>query len=143
MFKALLAACAVALLTPAAPAAPAAASAPATRIEVDREGGFAGRHDAYVVDRWTDGGRRALRMAGSNAFLRLRGSYGQLNACCDLFSYRVTVTYRGGWQKQVSTIQGAPAPRILWDVIAEAQRVGVDNGQAGVDNGQKLSHQGA
>ncbi|HEX5201996.1 MAG TPA: hypothetical protein VFW27_18870 [Actinoplanes sp.] len=133
--------CIITALAPAAPAAAtsaaaASARAQATRIEVDREGGFAGRHDSYVVDRWTHGGRRPLRMAGSRAFLRLRGSYGRLNACCDLFSYRVTVTYRGGWQKVVSTIQGAPAPRILWDVIADVQR-------AGVDSGAELSHPAA
>ncbi|WP_433373541.1 hypothetical protein ACQPZX_02115 [Actinoplanes sp. CA-142083] len=121
--RSLFTVCAVAAaLAPAVPAA--AAPAQASRIEVERAGGFAGRHDTYVVDRWTDGGRRPLRTASSGAFLRLRGSYGQLNACCDLFSYRVTVTYRGGRQKEISTIQGAPAPRILWDVIADVQRVG-------------------
>lgn len=128
--------CALAVLTPAAPAAAAPWQAQATRIQVDREGGFAGLRNSFVVDRWTDGARRPLRMAGSAAFLRLRGSYQPENPCCDLFSYHVTVTYRGGWQKEVSTVQGTPAPSILWDVINDVQRLGVDNGQ-------EMSHQAA
>ncbi|MFI5894382.1 hypothetical protein ACIA5D_30205 [Actinoplanes sp. NPDC051513] len=135
VIRTLFTVCAIAVLTPAV-ASPAQATSPAqaksaaqaTRIVLDREGGFAGLRNSYVVDRWTDGGRRPLRMAGSNAFLRLRGSYQPANPCCDLFAYRLTVTYRGGWQKVVSTVQGTAAPSILWDVIADVQRVGVDNG---------------
>jgi hypothetical protein len=64
-------------------------------------------------------------MAGSPEFGRLRGSYQPVNACCDRYSYRVTVTYRGGRHKTVSTVQGTTAPRILWDVITEVERVGI------------------
>ena len=115
--------CAIAALTPAAPAA--AAPPPATAVAVERSGGFAGGRDSFVVDHSTVGGRPSLRMAGSTDFRRLRSSYQPVNPCCDRFSYRVTVTYRGGHHKTVSTVQGTTAPRVLWNLIAEVQRVGV------------------
>ena len=117
-------ACAIAGLTPAGPAT-AGPPAPATAIVVERAGGFAGTRDSFVVDRSTAGGRPPLRMAGSLAFRRLRGSYQPVNPCCDRYLYRVTVTYRGGRRKTVSTVQGTTAPRILWTLIAEVERVGV------------------
>ena len=119
----LVAACIVAALAPAAPAA--AAPVPAAVIVLERSGGFAGTRDSFVVDHSTAGGRRSLRMAGSAGFRSLRGSYQPANPCCDRFSYRLTVTYRDGHRKSVSTVQGTTAPRILWDVIAEVERVGV------------------
>lgn len=117
------------------PAAPVpAAPTTAVRIVLEREGGFAGTAKSFVVGRETVDGRRALRMAATRDFLWLRNSYQPRNSCCDRFSYRLTVTYRGGFHKTVSTVQGTTAPRILWDVIAEAQRVGAtppsDGGQA-------------
>jgi hypothetical protein len=118
MITTLVTACAIAALTPAAPALPA------TTIVLERAGGFAGTRDSFAVDRSTAGGRRPLRMAGSAEFRRLRGSYLPTNPCCDRYSYRVTVTYRGGLHKTVATVQGSAAPRILWDVIAEVERVG-------------------
>ncbi|MEV0128548.1 hypothetical protein AB0H83_08775 [Dactylosporangium sp. NPDC050688] len=122
----LIAACGIAALTPAAPAA--AAPVPfgqATKIVLDRSGGFAGEKTSFVVDRTTVGGRPVLRMAGSWKFRWLRSSYQPRNPCCDRYAYRVTVTYRGGSHKTVRTVQGTRAPRILWDVISETERVGV------------------
>jgi hypothetical protein len=119
----LVAVCAVGAVTPAAPAA--AAPAPAVAIVLERAGGFAGTRDSFVVDRSTVGGGRSLRMAGSAEFRRLRRSYQPANPCCDRYSYRVTVTYRGGHHKTVSTVQGTAAPRILGNVIAEVAQVGV------------------
>ncbi len=110
-------------LGPATPAV--AAPVAATAIVLERSGGFAGRHDSFVADRSTVGSREVLRMAASPEFRWLRGSYQPKNACCDRFSYRVTVTYRDGHRKTVSTTQGTPAPRILGQVIAEVERVGV------------------
>ena len=118
----LVALCATTALAPAAPAA--AMPMLATTIRLDRAGGFAGMRDSFVVDRFTVGGQRPRRIAASPGFRRLRGSYQPANSCCDRYSYRVTVTYRGGNQKSVSTVQGATAPRILWDVIEEVERVG-------------------
>jgi emfourin len=114
---------AIVALTPAAPAV--AVPPPATAVVVERTGGFAGSRDSFMVDRSTVGGRPSLRMAGSSDFLRLRSSYQPVNPCCDRYSYRVTVTYRGGHHKTVSTVQGTPAPRILGNLIAEVERVGV------------------
>lgn len=110
----------VAALAPPAAATPI----PATAIVLERAGGFAGTRDSFVVDGSTVGGQRARRLAGSPEFRRLRGSYQPGNPCCDRYSYRLTVTYRGGRHKAVSTVQGTTAPRILWQVITEVVRVG-------------------
>jgi hypothetical protein len=120
----LAAACAAMTFTP-----PAAAAAPgptrATRIVLERTGGFAGVHDSFAVDRSTVGGQRPLRMVESRRFTSLRSSYVPKNSCCDRFAYQVTVTYRGGYTKTVSTVQGADAPSELWQVINAVERVGV------------------
>ena len=117
--KGLTALMAAGALTPAVPT-----PAPATMIVLQRTGGFAGTQDSFLVDRSTPDGRRPLRWAASAEFRRLRGSYQPQNPCCDRFSYRITVTYRGGRHKTVTTVQGATAPRTLWDVITETERVG-------------------
>jgi hypothetical protein len=123
-FATLVAACAVATLAPAAPAA--AAPILATSITLDRSGGFAGLQETFVVKRSTPDGRPSLRMVGTREFLRLRSSYQPDNPCCDRFAYTLTVSYRNGFRKTVSTVQGTTtAPEILWDVISEVERVGI------------------
>jgi hypothetical protein len=123
---ALVAVCAIAALAPGTPAAAAPGGFDsATRIVLQRTGGFAGEQTSFAVDRSTVGSARPLRMAESRQFLRLRSSYQPQNSCCDRFSYRVTVSYRGGYRKTVTTVQGARAPRILWDVITEVEQIGV------------------
>lgn len=123
---ALVAVCAIAALAPATPAAAApGGSDSATGIVLERTGGFTGEQTSFAVDRSTVGGQRPLRMAGSRQFLRLRSSYQSQNSCCDRFSYRVTVSYSGGYRKTVTTIQGARAPQILWEVINQVEQVGV------------------
>jgi hypothetical protein len=122
----LAASCAVAAL---GPAVPAQAAAPATAIVLERAGGFAGRQDTFLVDRSTVDGQRSLRLVERAGFRRLRAAYLPDNACCDRFSYRLTVTYRGGRHKTVSTVQGTTAPRVLWDVITEVERVGARSPQ--------------
>jgi hypothetical protein len=128
IIAAFVAALAIAALAPAAPAGAARAAVapvgPAIRIALDREGGFLGGHDRFMVDRSTAGGNKALRLAASRKFLRLRGSYQPANPCCDRYSYVVTVSYLRGPRKTVSTVQGTDAPQILWDVIAETERLG-------------------
>jgi len=113
----------IAALAPEAPAA--AMPVPADAIVLDRTGGFAGSRDSFLVDGSTVGGQRARRLAAGPGFRRLRGSYQPADTCCDRYAYRLTVTYRGGYRKTISTIQGATAPRVLWQVIAEVERVGV------------------
>jgi hypothetical protein len=123
---ALVTVCAIAALAPATPAAAAPGGFDsATGIVLERTGGFTGEQTSFAVDRSTVGGQRPLRMAESRQFLRLRSSYQPKNSCCDRFSYRVTVSYRGGYRKTVTTVQGARAPRILRDVINEVEQVGV------------------
>ena len=126
---ALVAACTAMTSTPPAPAAAAPAGTGfgfgfATRVLVERTGGFAGGHDVFVVDRSTAGGQRARRLAESHRFISLRSSYRPKNSCCDRYFYHVAVSYRGGYRKTVSTVQGADAPRILFDLISEVERVG-------------------
>jgi hypothetical protein len=119
---ALAAACAVTAVAPAAEAR--AVAGPATAIVLERSGGFAGTRDSFLVDRSTAGGRAPLRLAGRPEFRRLRASYQPVNPCCDRFAYRLTVAYRDGSHKTVSTVQGTAAPAILWDVITRVERVG-------------------
>src|SRR3954468_22493438 len=80
-----------------APALPASARATtiAYKVVLERSGGFAGRHDTYVVDRDVRQSARVLRLAGSAAFRRLHASYVPANPCCDRFNYRLTAYYRG------------------------------------------------
>lgn len=119
----LVAACAVATIAPAAPAT--AAPVLASSITLERSGGFTGRDDTFVVTGRTPGGRPSLRMVSTRQFLRLRASYHPKNPCCDRYAYELTVTYRNGFRKTVSTVQGTPdVPQILWDVIGEVERVG-------------------
>ena len=118
----LVALCTTAALAPATPAA--ATPIVATSIVLERAGGFAGTQDSFVVDRSTPGGQRPRRMASTPGFRRLRGSYQPGNPCCDRYSYRLTVTYRGGNHKTISTVQGTPAPPILWQVVTEVERIG-------------------
>lgn len=123
---ALVAVCAIAAVAPATPAAAAPGGFDsASGIVLERTGGFTGERTAFAVDRSTAGGQRPLRMAESRQFLRLRSSYQPQNPCCDRLSYRITVSYRGGYRKTVTTVQGARAPQILWDVINEVEQVGV------------------
>ncbi|MET0424096.1 MAG: protealysin inhibitor emfourin [Actinoplanes sp.] len=122
----LVAACAALTFAPPAAAAPAPTGyGAATRVLLERTGGFAGVHDSFVVDRSTVGGQRSLRLVESYRFRALRASYVPKNSCCDRFFYQVTVTYRGGFRKTVSTVQGADAPRVLSDVISAVERAGV------------------
>jgi hypothetical protein len=122
---ALLAAAGLATLAPAAPAAAAQSSREAVRIVLERSGGFRGGHDSFAVDRSTVGGHRPLRLAASRDFQRLHPSYRTPSSCCDRYTYRLTVTYRGGNLKTITTIQGASAPAVLWNVITDTERVGV------------------
>lgn len=117
------------LLAALGAASPAMAAAsrdpgPAVRLVLERSGGIAGLHDAFVVDRTVAGSSSVLRLAGTTKFRRLGPSYQPANPCCDRFSYRLTVSYRGGSTRTVSTVDGAHAPRVLWDVIGAAQKVG-------------------
>jgi len=104
----------------------AAGSGPASRLVLERTGGFAGVHDTFVVDRSVAAGARVLRLAGTARFRRLGRSYQPANPCCDRFSYRLTVSYpiHRGAAKTITTVQGAPAPKILWDVITMTEQVG-------------------
>jgi len=105
---------------------PHAGTGPAARLVLERSGGFAGTHDTFVVDRATAGSARVLRLAGTSRFRRLGPSYQPVNPCCDRFSYRLTASYPGhhGSAKTITTVDGAPAPQILWDVIRTTQQIG-------------------
>lgn len=122
MTSALAAVCGLAALVPAQPAS-ADRYAPATQIVLTRSGGFAGGRTTWIVDQRTSHGDRALALASSPEFQRLDPSYLPSNQCCDRYSYRVNVSYRGGGAKTVDAMDGL-GPRVLWAVINETEKNG-------------------
>jgi hypothetical protein len=116
-------------------AAPSTPDGPAARptagfaywIQVDRSGGIAGRHDVFTVGWFTPNrpGWTALALASTPRFRWLKPSYLPADQCCDRFSYVVTVRYQRGPTKVVRTMDGAPAPAVLWQVIKLTQRGGL------------------
>jgi hypothetical protein len=124
----LVALVAVAAFAPAVPAE--AAPILANSIVLDRSGGITGARTTFLVDRSTVGGDEPRQLASTPQFQALRSSYLPANSCCDRYSYRLTVTYAGGYRKTVSTVQGTTAPSILWDVISSVERVGARTSRA-------------
>jgi hypothetical protein len=109
----------------APPAHASAGPAYAYRVDLDRTGGIAGRHDHWTVLRSTPDPevRRLMWLVGSRGFRSLRPSYEPADPCCDRFTYRVTVQYRAGRTKHVTTLDGASAPSVLWSVIHLVQNI--------------------
>ncbi|MGN9803464.1 protealysin inhibitor emfourin [Micromonospora sp. L32] len=102
-----------------AAAAPArAAWNDAYQVTVARTGGFAGVNEQYPVSAGTVHIYTAdlLATASTREFRRLSPAY-PAGPGADRFHYTVTVTYRNGVTKTVSTEDGAPAPEVLWQVI--------------------------
>jgi len=101
----------------------------AYQIQLDRTGGIAGRHDRYVVG-WFTPSRpawTALALASTPRYRWLKPSYLPADPCCDRFSYEVTVRYQRGSTKVVRTMDGASAPKLLWQVIRLTQRGSAGN----------------
>ncbi|MFC7531140.1 hypothetical protein [Actinoplanes sp. GCM10030250] len=117
----------VALAGVTAPVTPASAAsfAPAAEsVSVVRTGGFAGSQASFQVSgSGTKQSAEVLRLASGPAFRALRPRYVPKNTCCDRYLYRVEVRYRNGRVKDVTALQGAPAPRVLWDVIKRVENM--------------------
>jgi hypothetical protein len=98
------------------------AGAPSTyayRVVLDATGGFANLHQHWVVVR-SDPGTDVARLFGTvsgGRFRALRPSYLPANPCCDRFTYRLSVSYRHGRTKTVTTMDGTTAPPVLWKAI--------------------------
>ncbi|MGK5445221.1 protealysin inhibitor emfourin [Micromonospora sp. URMC 105] len=115
-------------------AATLAAAAPARagwndahQVTVTRTGGFAGVNERYDVSTGTVHVYTAnlLATAGTREFRRLCPAYPAGNGA-DRFHYTVTVTYRNGVTKKVSTEDGADAPEVLWQVIDMTMQISRD-----------------
>jgi hypothetical protein len=99
-------------------------------IEFRRSGGIAGVNEDWFVysdGRITQGGnewqvtpeqvQELLAKIETLGFFEMKGSYTELNTCCDRFTYELTVR-SGDKVNRVSTIDAAPgAPAELWQVI--------------------------
>jgi hypothetical protein len=68
--------------------------------------------------------RFAVELVASAEFRRLRHTHLPKNSCCDRYFYRVTVAYRDTHRKTISTVQGAAAPSLLWNVMSLTGRAG-------------------
>ncbi|MEV4491370.1 protealysin inhibitor emfourin [Micromonospora coxensis] len=100
-------------------AGPARASwSAADRVTVTRTGGFAGVTEQYTVCSTTVHiyTTDLMSMASSREFRRLSPSYPAATGA-DLFTYTVTVDYRSGYTRTVTTQDTAEAPQVLWEVI--------------------------
>lgn len=105
--------------TPETPAA-------ATSVEVNQTGGFAGVNQVYTVDETVDNPRRGslFDMAAAPDFRTLTDAYTGPNDCRDSYQYAVTVTYRDGTTKSVSTDECNESPKALTDIIALTKEIG-------------------
>jgi len=100
-----------------------------TRSSSTAPAGTAGRHDRYLVG-WFTPNRpawTALALASTPQYRWLKPSYLPADPCCDGFSYEVTVRYQRGSTKVVRTMDGASAPKLLWQVIRLTQRGSAGN----------------
>ncbi len=112
-------------------------------IEYRRSGGFRGVNEAWFI--YSDGrvvaqgvGEKGtekefrveavqvadlLRQIEAAGFFSLQSSYRARGACCDRFTYELTV-HGEGRSKTVTAIEAAPeAPPALWDIIEQIQRL--------------------
>lgn len=111
-----------------ASAAPAQAGwSDAYQVTLTRTGGFAGVNEQYTVSASTVHISTAdlMATAGSCEFRRLSPSY-TAGTGADRFRYTVTVTYRNGVTKTVSTEDGVEAPEVLWQVIVMTIQISRD-----------------
>lgn len=126
MMKNTLLSAAAALTCLLATAAPAQAAPVAQSVSVQRTGGIGNSQASFQV---SGGGSKhaaeVLRLASSPAFRALRPRYVPRNTCCDRYLYRVEVRYRNGQVKDVTALQGAPAPKVLWTVIDKVENTPV------------------
>jgi hypothetical protein len=113
---------ALGLAAPGVAAPRRAAAAPSTyayRVVLDATGGFANLHQHWVVARSTPGANvgRLFDTVSGGRFRALRPSYLPADPCCDRFTYRLSVSYRRGRTRTVTTMDGTAAPPVLWTAI--------------------------
>ncbi|WP_018349699.1 hypothetical protein [Longispora albida] len=95
-------------------------------VTLDQTGGYAGVRLRYTVDRnaATAQASELLSLTSTPAFTTLGDSYLPDDPCCDRFTYDLTVRYKNGVVKTVSTIDGGGAPAILEQAISLAKDAG-------------------
>ncbi|WP_433664169.1 hypothetical protein ACQPW1_19800 [Nocardia sp. CA-128927] len=98
----------------------------ATSVEVNQTGGFAGVNQLYVVDETVDNQRRGnlFEMVDSPEFRTLTDAYTGPSDCRDSYFYAVTVNYRDGSSKRVTTDECNESPKLLTDIIALTKEIG-------------------
>ncbi|WP_146251243.1 protealysin inhibitor emfourin [Nocardia tenerifensis] len=103
-----------------------AETAKATSVEVNQTGGFAGVNQFYTVDDTVQNQRRGalFEMVDSAEFRTLTDAYTGPSDCRDSYFYAVTVTYRDGSSKRVTTDECNEAPKLLTDIIALTKEIG-------------------
>ncbi|WP_405162888.1 hypothetical protein OG203_42590 [Nocardia sp. NBC_01499] len=98
----------------------------ATSVEVNQTGGFAGVNQFYTVDDTVQNQRRGelFDKVDSPDFRTLTDAYTGPNDCRDSYFYAVTVNYRDGSSKRVTTDECNAAPQVLTDIIALTKEIG-------------------
>lgn len=105
-----------------------AARSTAYQVTVERTGGFAGVDETYTVlsstvHRYTTD---LMTTVNSREFRTLAPSYLPANLGADRYFYTVSVTYTNGYSKAVTTVDGAAAPAVLWQVIDLTMQITAD-----------------
>ncbi|SBT49324.1 protealysin inhibitor emfourin [Micromonospora auratinigra] len=96
-----------------------AARSTAYQVTVKRTGGFAGVTESYTVSTGTVHAYTTdlMTMVNGREFRTLAPAYLPTNTGADRFFYTVSVSYTNGYTKTVTTIDGATAPAVLWQVV--------------------------
>ncbi|RNL90339.1 hypothetical protein EFE23_24135 [Micromonospora solifontis] len=105
-----------------------AARSTAYQVTVERTGGFAGVDESYTVLSSTVHLYTTDLMATVNGreFRTLGSAYRPAIPGADRYSYTVSVAYTNGHSKTVTTMDGADAPAVLWQVIDLTMRITAD-----------------
>lgn len=105
-----------------------AAHGTAYQVTVTRTGGFAGVDERYTVSSQTVhlSTPDLMYLVNGREFRTLAKSYLPAQPGADRFSYTVAVSYSNGRPRTVSTVEGAEAPAVLWQVIDMTMRISTD-----------------
>lgn len=93
---------------------------PAKRIHLTRTGGVAGQRQEFDLARDSVSSAEVFAWVETPEFRDLALDHPVANECCDRFRYTLTVDYHTA-TKRITTIDEAPAPEILWQVIRRVQ----------------------
>ncbi|SHF44623.1 protealysin inhibitor emfourin [Streptoalloteichus hindustanus] len=103
----------------AAPVGTAEGRGGVSSVTLTTTGGYAGVHETVTVTPTTSFPKKdqLFSLVTRADFRALGDRYMPVHTCCDRFNYVLEVTYADGKRKKVETMDGATAPRVLFDVI--------------------------